>query len=257
MKFSKGIHAIDSHTMGEPTRIVVGGIPQINGETMADKKKYLEDNLDYVRTALMHEPRGHNDMFGSIITSSNNKEADFFIKTNHQDMTIELYKKQLFSILPENKQLTALTKYTPDGREAAHEPAIYRSLTGDLYLSPSQKQAPEKQLLRHLLLPAAAEGILGGVMLAMGRALMSRPRLLLLDEPSMGLAPLLVKEIFNIIKEINESGTTVLLVEQNANLALTYAHRGYILKNGYVDLEGTSSELSNNEDVKKAQVGFF
>ena len=79
MKFSKGIHAIDSHTMGEPTRIVVGGIPQINGETMADKKKYLEDNLDYVRTALMHEPRGHNDMFGSIITSSNNKEADFGI----------------------------------------------------------------------------------------------------------------------------------------------------------------------------------
>ncbi len=79
MKFSKGIHAVDSHTMGEPTRIVIGGIPQIKGDTMADKKKYLEDNLDYVRTALMNEPRGHNDMFGSIITSSNDKEADFGI----------------------------------------------------------------------------------------------------------------------------------------------------------------------------------
>lgn len=79
MKFTKGIHAIDSHTMGEPTRIVIGGIPQIHGDTMADKKKYLEDNLDYVRTALMNEPRGHNDMFGSIITSSNDKEADFGI----------------------------------------------------------------------------------------------------------------------------------------------------------------------------------
>ena len=79
MKFTKGIHTVDSHTMGEPTRIVIGGIPQIHGDTMADKKKYLEDNLDYVRTALMNEPRGHNDMFGSIITSSNDKEADFGI----------------------------------------------------------------------------------------------------------------------------------------------------------------------------------
>lgn len=79
MIFSKGIHAVDSHTMGEPTRVVIGGIPQISGETMADKKKYLEDNLDYVRTAIMHEPRGHNDMFGSIITSSNASGADFGI----------------------------------------------------------------------------------------------------------------------------------------------------------------------------------
>ena len=92
-------------------------------------------------------------------------------------------------------------------------------------------------------------------MLAIARGLLSRPKLLLLDEPSMGLAPLIVEEIFRIIKEINEEGVTVLLVEQNANLALTYAHRGYILKNGYVDLEGTSSELSNNEDVKKAYLG--
>ncbi len=92
-------------------------------------------------------------------------------------------------------------------------------------------------------------------MLAIARGLLSKPKLLLLDEPSMGLAPLIVEEIFRIIKEINEEGVTVLLVEQNANLALTYAHRGYILKNGYIDLEGTSKELSNNEDVKKAYLG--
>ena len=81
-------------------------------------------------------------------------------------------------------------------------------------------------------------------MLAMGRALMSRPRLLLLDEPSMGLAPLLVKEIFNIIKEINESGTTVLLVEQNANMALSIADKAYVLETGRIALAGTAQELS-------------
>lgn len=79
MKFSNNIHVIDSHTMGEPTRIIVGGAPRVKGETMAEKKDYLINNLDYIRTAAMHEPRGHADMFGSIITSPVNKEADFGI----------------------------------------------------------------------------------------------------------------------------------------------------------------------------------
>ena len=90
-------------------------------------------------------------------------------------------------------------------------------------------------------------------MLAMGRALMSRPRLLLLDEPSMGLAPLLVKEIFNIIKEINESGTTVLLVEQNANMALSIADKAYVLETGR--MAGTAQELASSEAVRKAYLG--
>jgi proline racemase len=79
MKFSKSIQAIDSHTMGEPTRIVTAGIPAIPGKTMPEKKEYLEKNLDYVRTAIMHEPRGHNDMFGSIITQPTKEEADLGI----------------------------------------------------------------------------------------------------------------------------------------------------------------------------------
>lgn len=79
MKFSRSIHAVDSHTMGEPTRVVVGGVPQIQGKTMPEKKKYLEDHLDYLRTAIMHEPRGHNDMFGSIMTAACSPEADFGI----------------------------------------------------------------------------------------------------------------------------------------------------------------------------------
>lgn len=92
-------------------------------------------------------------------------------------------------------------------------------------------------------------------MLAMGRALMSRPRLLLLDEPSMGLAPLLVKEIFNIIQDINKTGTTVLLVEQNANMALSIAHQAYVLETGRITLAGNAQELAASEDVRKAYLG--
>ena len=92
-------------------------------------------------------------------------------------------------------------------------------------------------------------------MLAMGRALMSRPRLLLLDEPSMGLAPMLVREIFSIISEINQAGTTILLVEQNANMALSIANRAYVLETGEIVLSGTASEMANNPDVRKAYLG--
>ena len=92
-------------------------------------------------------------------------------------------------------------------------------------------------------------------MLAMGRALMSRPRLLLLDEPSMGLAPLLVKEIFSIIKEINASGTTVLLVEQNAHMALSIAKRAYVLETGRITLSGDAKELAASEAIQKAYLG--
>ena len=92
-------------------------------------------------------------------------------------------------------------------------------------------------------------------MLAMGRALMSRPQLLILDEPSMGLAPLLVREIFSIIKEINSEGTTVLLVEQNANMALSIADRAYVLETGRVVLSGTAAELAASEAVQKAYLG--
>ena len=92
-------------------------------------------------------------------------------------------------------------------------------------------------------------------MLAMARALMSRPKLLLLDVPSMGLAPLLIKEIFNIIKEINAGGTTVLLVEQNANMALSIADKAYVLETGRITLSGTAAELASSEEVRKAYLG--
>lgn len=92
-------------------------------------------------------------------------------------------------------------------------------------------------------------------MLAMGRALMSRPKVLLLDEPSMGLSPIFVQEIFNIIRRINEQGTTVLLVEQNARMALSIADYAYVLETGTISLEGTGAELASSEEVQKAYLG--
>ena len=92
-------------------------------------------------------------------------------------------------------------------------------------------------------------------MLAMGRALMSNPRIILMDEPSMGLSPLLVSEIFDIIKVISEGGTTVLLVEQNAKKALSIADRAYVLETGNITLSGKASDLINDDSVKKAYLG--
>ena len=92
-------------------------------------------------------------------------------------------------------------------------------------------------------------------MLAMGRALMSKPKLLMLDEPSMGLAPILVEQIFDIIKELNRAGTTILLVEQNAQMALSIADRGYVLETGRVVSTGTGAELLNDDAVRKAYLG--
>ena len=92
-------------------------------------------------------------------------------------------------------------------------------------------------------------------MLAMGRALMSRPKLLMLDEPSMGLAPILVQQIFDIIKELHDSGTTILLVEQNAEMALEIADRAYVLESGKIKLSGTGKELAQSDEIKKAYLG--
>jgi len=92
-------------------------------------------------------------------------------------------------------------------------------------------------------------------MLAIGRALMARPRLLLLDEPSLGLAPIIVDSIFDIIRQINQDGTTILLVEQNAQVALRFSHRGYVLETGEIALTGKASDLLKNEEVRKAYLG--
>ena len=92
-------------------------------------------------------------------------------------------------------------------------------------------------------------------MLAIGRALMSRPKMLLLDEPSMGLSPILVQEIFDCITQVNKEGTTVLLVEQNAKMALSVSKRAYVLETGTISMEGNAAELLDNEEVRRAYLG--
>ena len=152
----------------------------------------------------------------------------------------------------------------PEGRRVFAEMTVMENL--DLGAFVSKDKAGIQQDLKHVfeLFPRLEErknqsaGTLSGgeqQMLAMGRALMSRPKLLLLDEPSMGLAPLLIKEIFNIIVDINKSGTTVLLVEQNANMALSIANRAYVLETGRITLSGSAKELAASEDVRKAYLG--
>ena len=152
----------------------------------------------------------------------------------------------------------------PEGRRVFAEMTVMENL--DLGAFVRKDKAGIQQDLKHVfeLFPRLEErknqsaGTLSGgeqQMLAMGRALMSRPKLLLLDEPSMGLAPLLIKEIFNIIVDINKSGTTVLLVEQNANMALSIASRAYVLETGRITLSGSAAELAASEEVKKAYLG--
>ena len=152
----------------------------------------------------------------------------------------------------------------PEGRHVFANMSVMENLELGAYLRNDKDgiaRDPEdvfKKFPRLLERKDQISGTLSGgeqQMLAMGRALMSRPRLLLLDEPSMGLAPLLVKEIFNIIKEINESGTTVLLVEQNANMALSIADKAYVLETGRIALAGTAQELASSEAVRKAYLG--
>ena len=152
----------------------------------------------------------------------------------------------------------------PEGRRVFAEMTVMENL--DLGAFVRKDKAGIQQDLKHVFerFPRLEErknqaaGTLSGgeqQMLAMGRALMSRPKLLLLDEPSMGLAPLLIKEIFNIIVDINKSGTTVLLVEQNANMALSIANRAYVLETGRITLSGKAQDLAASEDVRKAYLG--
>ncbi len=152
----------------------------------------------------------------------------------------------------------------PEGRRVFANMTVMENLELGAYLRNDKDEIAKdmedvfKKFPRLLERKDQVSGTLSGgeqQMLAMGRALMSRPRLLLLDEPSMGLAPLLVKEIFHIIQEINASGTTILLVEQNANMALSIADKAYVLETGRIALAGTAKELASSEAVRKAYLG--
>ncbi|AZB40991.1 ABC transporter ATP-binding protein [Bacillus sp. FJAT-42376] len=154
--------------------------------------------------------------------------------------------------------------HVPEGRRIFANMSVEENLELGAYLRKDKKGIKDDFDMVYDLFPRLQErikqqaGTLSGgeqQMLAMGRALMARPRLLLLDEPSMGLAPLLVKTIFRIIEEINKGGTTILLVEQNANMALSVANMAYVLETGRVVISGHPDELNASEQVKMAYLG--
>lgn len=165
---------------------------------------------------------------------------------------------------PAHKIVASGLVQVPEGRHVFANMSVMENLDMGAYLRKDKDGIEKDKKKVFELFPRLFErknqlsGTLSGgeqQMLAMGRALMERPRVLLLDEPSMGLAPLLVKEIFFIIKTINEEGTTVLLVEQNANMALSIADYAYVLETGRITLSGPAADLSASEAVRKAYLG--
>lgn len=184
-----------------------------------------------------------------------------------------LLKPASGEVLLEGKSLTKINAnkivslglaQVPEGRRVFAQQTVLENLKLGAY-SRNDKEEIEKDLENVFeLFPRLKEresqlaGTLSGgeqQMLAMGRALMAKPKIMLMDEPSMGLSPLLVKEIFRIIENINKQGTTVLLVEQNAKMALSIANRAYVIETGKITLEGTGAELAASEEVRKAYLG--
>lgn len=163
--------------------------------------------------------------------------------------------------VPAHKIVTLGMSHVPEGRHVFPGLSVKDNLLMGAYTRNDKDEIKEDIKVVYKRFPRLRErrhqlaGTLSGgeqQMLAMGRALMSRPKILLLDEPSMGLAPLLVDEIFSIIEDINKSGTTVLLVEQNANRALNISDKGYVLETGKIIAQGLASDLLNDEKVKEA-----
>ena len=163
--------------------------------------------------------------------------------------------------MPAHKIVAEGISQVPEGRRIFAEMTVMENLELGAFIRDDTKTIAQDLKMVFKRFPRLEErklqlaGTLSGgeqQMLAMGRALMSRPKLLLLDEPSMGLAPLLIREIFNIIVDINKTGTTVLLVEQNANMALSIANRAYVLETGRITISGDAKELAASEEIRKA-----
>ena len=194
-------------------------------------------------------------------------------KTTTMQSVIGLIPPKAGTVSFEGKDITHLhchkivslgMSQVPEGRRIFQELTVYQNLLMGAYIQKDKKAIKEDIKKIYERFPRLEErknqiaGTLSGgeqQMLAMGRAIMSRPKLLMLDEPSMGLSPLLVDEVFTIIKDLNKEGTTVLLVEQNAGKSLAISDRAYVLENGKIVLSGTGEELLQSEEVKKAYLG--
>ncbi|MDE6686987.1 MAG: ABC transporter ATP-binding protein [Lachnospiraceae bacterium] len=166
--------------------------------------------------------------------------------------------------VPGHKIVSMGMAHVPEGRRVFANLSVYQNLKMGAYIQKDKKVIGETLEMIYKHFPRLEErknqlaGTLSGgeqQMLAMGRALMSSPKMILMDEPSMGLSPLLVKEVFSIIEYCHESGITILLVEQNAKMALGIADRAYVLETGNITMSGKAAEMLENEDVKKAYLG--
>lgn len=166
--------------------------------------------------------------------------------------------------IPAHKIVSMGMAHVPEGRRVFANLSVYQNLKMGAYTQKDNKVIDETLEMIYQHFPRLEErknqlaGTLSGgeqQMLAMGRALMSSPKMILMDEPSMGLSPLLVKEVFSIIEYCHESGITILLVEQNAKMALGIADRAYVLETGMITMSGDAKEMLENEDVKKAYLG--
>ena len=173
------------------------------------------------------------------------------------------FMDQSLAHVPAHKIITKGLALVPEGRQVFLQMTVEENLEMGAFTRPKSEIEPGladvyERFPRLKERRRQIAGTLSGgeqQMLAMGRALMSKPSLLMLDEPSMGLAPILVEQIFDIIRELNQHGTTILLVEQNAQMALSVAHRGYVLETGKIVTTGTGEQLLTDEAVKKAYLG--
>jgi branched-chain amino acid transport system ATP-binding protein len=188
------------------------------------------------------------------------KTISGLLHPTHGSITLE---NQSLLDVPPHAIVSRGVAHVPEGRRIFNRLTVRENLMMGAYLRSDAGVAGDLERVFGLF-PRLAEritqvaGTLSGgeqQMLAIGRALMANPRLLLLDEPSMGLAPVLVEQIFDTIIDINRQGMTILLVEQNAAMALSIAHRGYVLETGSIALTGTATELSDNADVRRAYLG--
>lgn len=175
-----------------------------------------------------------------------------------------LFEGQDITKVPAHKIVSLGMAHVPEGRRVFAELSVYQNLKMGAYTRKDKDEIEKTLEMVYKRFPRLEErknqlaGTLSGgeqQMLAMGRALMSHPKIIVMDEPSMGLSPILVNEIFDIIKEVSAGGTTVLLVEQNAKKALSIADRAYVLETGKIVLEGDAKELMNDDSIKKAYLG--
>lgn len=197
----------------------------------------------------------------SGLLKPSNKDSKIIFKDQYIYGVQEGSRK--YEAMPPFKIVEMGLSHVPEGRRVFSEMSVHENLLMGAHSRKGKPvQADFDRVFHHFprlkeRIKQVAGTLSGGEqqMLAMGRALMARPDLLILDEPSMGLAPMLVEEIFHIIEDINVAGTTILLVEQNAHLALEISNRAYVLETGEIVLEGLAQDLAQNEDIRKAYLG--